>query len=1496
VKYGFDGLEIDIDRPATSISTLSTGAMANRLGAQATDGVPRRISGRLRLKNLPEPTDRPCVSRLISITAALALAGAFLVSAVPASAASRAFTVRYTQNIKGNIALVGNTLETCPSTGDSTCAAARAGTASNVNDNNDNNHNEVLIDVDSDSSTFDSSSATLSLPATATVRFAGLYWGADTSAGTNGSGAQKASKRGTVLLKVPGSSSYSTLNATQLDDIGTTYQGFVDVTTAVQAAGNGTYTVANVQAGTGQNRYGGWSLVIAYADTTAAPRNLTIFDGYDTVSAGNPKTLTVSGFRTPSGGTVTSDVGVVAYEGDLGLTPDSMSLGPNASSLTALSDSGNPANNFFNSSMMNLGTRYSAKNPDYVNQLGYDSDIVQTSTALTNNQTSATIKLDSSSDTYSPGVVAFSTPLHTPVLDQTLSKTVADVTQPGVFAPGDTLEYTITATNTGNDTANSVVLTDPLPSGVTYKAGTLSSGTSVGTLAARTDASGDDVGEYIGGASPTVVVRLGTGATSAAGGSLLAGDTFAVRFRVVLGADPNGQSISNVVGLSYATPSGDALSSSSYPATTATVSAPDLTVASSHGADFVRGTPGSYALVVQNVGTQTATGSVSVTDTLPSGLTPGTAAGTGWTCGTAAMTVTCTHPGDLAVGASMPTITIPVSVGESAANPSVNSPSVSNGSDTNPGNDTGTDSTTVTSSADISTSISQSPVSVVASGSHLVYTITTSNGGPSAASNVTTTDALPAGVTFNSAVASQGSCSGTTTVTCSLGSLAAGASATSTITVTPPGALRGTTLQDSATSGATESDPSSANNTSATVDATVTSAVDLGVTVTDAPDPVAVGHDVTYTFTVHDNGPSNSTGSALSDALPAGATFDAAASDPGCAVASGIVTCPVGALTNGSDTTVTVTLVPDASLGGATLHNVGAIAGNEADPNASNDSAGTDTSVTPVSDLAVAVSAVPSTVLAGASLTYTVKVTNLGPSPATGVTLTDALPAGPALATSASSQGSCSGTSTVTCAIGAIANGATATITLVVSPGAGDVGSPLTDTASVSGNEPDPVSGNDQAQASATVSPAADLAVSGSASSAAVDAGSQVEVSFDVADQGPSPASSGTLTATLPAGVSLASAPSAPGGSCAVVSGTVTCPLGPLANGGHAAVTLALTPGASIANAAFVVSAQAAATEADPNSTNSTAQVSVNVNALPPSADVSLALATDRPSIAAGGTATLTATITNHGPAKATAVRLHGTVPAAATLVSVSGSGNCATAPFACNLGDLAPGASATVTAVVRAPDAGTLAVSADVVAAQADPTAANNHAAVSLAVTADANGCTIVGTPGPDVLVGTPGRDVICGLAGNDRIYGRGGNDRILGGPGNDVIYGGNGNDTVNAGTGNDRVWGGNGRDSLSGGDGRDTLNGGAGNDRLYGNRGNDRLSGGPGADLLQGGAGNDILSGGPGRDVLQGGAGRDTLNAVDHKRDRIDGGPGRDIAVVDHGLDRVRRVEQTR
>jgi hypothetical protein len=163
---------------------------------------------------------------------------------------------------------------------------------------------------------------------------------------------------------------------------------------------------------------------------------------------------------------------------------------------------------------------------------------------------------------------------------------------------------------------------------------------------------------------------------------------------------------------------------------------------------------------------------------------------------------------------------------------------------------------------------------------------------------------------------------------------------------------------------------------------------------------------------------------------------------------------------------------------------------------------------------------------------------------------------------------------------------------------------------------------------------------------------------------------------------------------------------------------------------------------------------------------------------------------------------------------------------------------------------------------------------------------CTIVGTPGDDLLKGTAGNDVICGLGGNDRIFGNGGNDILVGGEGNDRLSGGPGRDRIVGDAGNDRIRGGGGPDALFGGRGHDALFGGLGNDSLYGNYA---------SDVLHGQSGNDTVVGGGGSNRLYGDAGNDLLNSSGNGRggDRIYGGRGRDRAQTDHG-DRTRSVER--
>jgi uncharacterized repeat protein (TIGR01451 family) len=401
-------------------------------------------------------------TRRLLTFAALLCAGAAVVSVVaprPADAAvSRAFTPRFSVNAAGAIVAVGAPLLTCP-TEAAGCLGALAGAEPG---RNNNDFTMRYIDTDGDATTFNSASTTLSMPAEATVAWAGLYWGADTTAGNRGAAAPDGAARGSVRLRTPVGGAYLAVSADDVDTSavsgGVRYQGFADVTDVVAAAGSGDYTVANVQAGTGQDRYGGWSLVVVYRDAAAPVRNLTVFDGYAVVrrtpAADQRVGVDVAGFLTPMSGPVRTEVTVVTYEGDRGLLGDDLRLGG-----TILDDARNPERNFFNGTMAAATPDASGRFP---NALGFDLDHVNIDGLLANGSSSTNIEFTTDNDTYFPGVAAFQTELFAPRLDLAMAVTDADG---GDVEVGDLLDYTVTAANSGGDDAIDIVFDDLVPSG-----------------------------------------------------------------------------------------------------------------------------------------------------------------------------------------------------------------------------------------------------------------------------------------------------------------------------------------------------------------------------------------------------------------------------------------------------------------------------------------------------------------------------------------------------------------------------------------------------------------------------------------------------------------------------------------------------------------------------------------------------------------------------------------------------------------------------------------------------------------------------------------------------------------------------------------------------------------------------------------------------------------------------------------------------------------------
>jgi uncharacterized repeat protein (TIGR01451 family) len=126
-----------------------------------------------------------------------------------------------------------------------------------------------------------------------------------------------------------------------------------------------------------------------------------------------------------------------------------------------------------------------------------------------------------------------------------------------------------------------------------------------------------------------------------------------------------------------------------------------------------------------------------------------------------------------------------------------------------------------------------------------------------------------------------------------------------------------------------------------------------------------------------------------------------------------------------------------------------------------------------VADLSINKTPSPPPYGTGLPVTYTITVNNAGPASAAGVTVTDVIPAGTAFVSATSSQGSCSGTTTVTCTLGTIASGGTATISLVLTlpltPG------PVSNTSTVTSSNPDTNPANNSATAMITVIPAAQV-------------------------------------------------------------------------------------------------------------------------------------------------------------------------------------------------------------------------------------------------------------------------------------------------------------------------------------------------------------------------------------------------------------------------------------
>jgi uncharacterized repeat protein (TIGR01451 family) len=319
----------------------------------------------------------------------------------------------------------------------------------------------------------------------------------------------------------------------------------------------------------------------------------------------------------------------------------------------------------------------------------------------------------------------------------------------------------------------------------------------------------------------------------------------------------------------------------------------------------------------------------------------------------------------------------------------------SNDPDTGPGNETELVvvpvSLEVTAGADLAMALIDSP-DPVAAGAQLTYIATLSNGGPSDAQDVQFELPLPAGTSFVSATPSAGgSCNAASPVVCSwAGTTAAMTNRSATIVAMVAANLAGgTNLSATATASSTTNDPNPANNT-ATADTVVEVQADLSVTLTDAPDPVIAGTNLTYTAVVTNAGPSDATGVVLTLPTPANTSFVSGSVTGGGACAGSPVVCTVtgSMLPNTSRTVTIVMLAAPSAPEGSTISATVTVTATSPDPNPGNNSATTTTAVITRADLLLDFSASVAQTPVNVPVTFTATSLNQGPSDAQGVSVT----------------------------------------------------------------------------------------------------------------------------------------------------------------------------------------------------------------------------------------------------------------------------------------------------------------------------------------------------------------------------------------------------------------------------------------------------------------------------------------------------------------------------
>lgn len=844
-----------------------------------------------------------------------------------------------------------------------------------------------------------SSSATLVLPAGSTVLYAELIWGGSY---INGTINLSAFINNPVTFTTPaGTSSVTPDPATYNQfDLGNGASGYVrsaNVTTLVQNGGAGTYTTGGVVgtivvANDPTANHAGWTLGVIYQNPNLPFRNMSLRAGGVLVqSTSAPVVTTITGFATPISGALGGRALFSAQEGDANRTGDQALFGPTSATSVALSGPNNFANNFFASQINGdtgalnttgtFGTRNQTNGAPGTNIIGgrqgWDITNVDVSARLVNNQSTAVLTLTTSGDAYIVNGNAIQVDINAPRI--TLSKSTAATGA----AAGDSILYTVTVNNSGTANAASVVLSDSLPSGLTFIPGSV-------TVA--------------GVSRPTYDINAGVPL-----GSLNLSGSIVVTYRAQIASDSSILQLVNTANAAFTFQSvaGGSIITGVIPsnANTLTVYSPNLAlIKSANTTNATVGDQVTYTIQVNNAGNTSAT--VTLTDNIPSGSSY--VAGSFRVNGTVvpgANPATGVNIGSVAAGTTS-TVTFQVLVTSLPAPPTLTDRATVAYSFTTP------DSRTITGSVSSNTitipvalpnvTVSKTATETdVAVGETFTYNLSVSNAGIQTINNAILTDSLPSGAAFvagSVVVRGIAAPSANPGSGISLGTIAAGASVAVSFQVAVQSLPASGSLSNQASVSYSSGAFSGISNSN-TVSTPVYQPV-INVAKSANETNATLGDQIQYTFVVTNRG-NIAAQVTVTDTIPSGTSFITdsvtvnGTARPGSSPLTGI---SLGIVNPGSTFTVTfrtsLTSIPEPPI----LRNQGTADYTYQLPSGRNlsGSAVSNTVVIPASapnvTIAKTVNAADATV--GDALTYTVNVTNAGSGAVQNVILSDVLSEG----------------------------------------------------------------------------------------------------------------------------------------------------------------------------------------------------------------------------------------------------------------------------------------------------------------------------------------------------------------------------------------------------------------------------------------------------------------------------------------------------------------------